>query len=151
MMEDYRKGIEAKLAQYGVPEEFLAIPLVESGYQNLKQSENIGWGAGIWMFIESTARNYGLRVDDTMDERLDVDLLTDAAMRYLMANKLRFNDWQLAVLAYNMGEAKLQEAINETGSRDAWDIIGAGYNYDNNYYARIMAAIIIMKNPGVIN
>jgi membrane-bound lytic murein transglycosylase D len=150
-MEGYREGIEAKLEQYDVPEEFLAIPLVESGYQNLEQSENEHWGAGIWMFIESTARNYGLKVDDTVDERLDVDLLTDAAMRYLTANKLRFNDWQLAVLAYNMGEAKLQEAIDKTGSRDAWDIIRTGYENDKDYYPRIMAAIIIMKNPDSVD
>ena len=150
-MEGYRKGIEAKLEQYEVPEEILAIPLMESGYQNLKQSEHKGWGAGIWMFIESTARNYGLRVDDTVDERLDVDLLTDAAMRYLTANKLRFNDWQLAVLAYNMGEANVQGAIENTGSRDVWDIIRAGYENDKDYYPKFMAAIIIMKNPGAIN
>lgn len=150
-MGAYRKDIEVKLEQYGVPEEFLAIPLVESGYQNLEQSEHKGWGAGIWMFIESTARNYGLRVDDTVDERLDSDLLTDAAMRYLLANRLRFNDWQLAVLAYNMGEANVRKAIENTGSRDVWDVIRAGYENDKDYYPRFMAAIIIMKNPGAVN
>jgi membrane-bound lytic murein transglycosylase D len=85
-MEGYRETIQAKLTQYNVPDEFLAIPLVESGYQNLKQSENkeLGaWGAGIWMFIEPTAKKYGLKVDNTLDERLDAGLLTDAAMRYL--------------------------------------------------------------------
>jgi len=149
-MESYRKGIEAKLEQYGVPEEFLAIPIIESGYQNLEQTTNKQWGAGIWMFIESTARNFGLKVDGAVDERLDVDLLTDAAMRYLSANKLRFNDWQLSVQAYNMGESKLQEAINKTGSRDVWALIRAGYENDEDYYAKFMAAILIMKNPSSV-
>jgi len=103
------------------------------------------------MFIESTARHYGLKVDDTVDERVDVYLLTDAAMRYLTANRLRFNDWQLAILAYNMGETKVQEAIDKTGSRDAWEIIRAGYENDKDYYPNIMAAIIIMKNPDSVN
>lgn len=150
-MENYRKGIEAKLEQYGVPEEFLAMPIVESGYRNLEQVANKHWGAGIWMFIDSTARDYGLKVNDTVDERLDVDLLTDAAMRYLSASRLRFNDWQLSVLAYNMGASKVQEAIDKTGSRDAWEIVRAGYENDKDYYPKFMAAIIIMKNPGSVN
>ncbi|MBN1906947.1 MAG: transglycosylase SLT domain-containing protein [Deltaproteobacteria bacterium] len=153
-MEDYQGTIQDKLKQYEAPEEFLAIPLVESGYQNLKQSEKkeLGMlGAGLWMFIESTARNYGLKVDDVKDERLDVDLLTDAAMRYLSACRLRFNDWQLALLSYNMGEANVQKAIEKTGSRDAWEIIRAGYENDKDYYPRIMAAIIILKNPDLVN
>jgi membrane-bound lytic murein transglycosylase D len=150
-MESYRKGIEAKLEQYDVPEEFIAIPLVESGYQNLGKSDN-QLGVGIWMFIPSTAKYYGLKVDDKVDERMDVDLLTDAAMRYLLACKLRFSDWQLAVLAYNIGEAKVQEAIEKTGSRDVWDIIRAGgYENDKDYFSKVMAAIIIMKNPDSVD
>jgi membrane-bound lytic murein transglycosylase D len=150
-MENYREVIEAKLGQYGVPEEFMAIPVIESGYQNLEQPSNKQWGAGIWMFIESTARNYGLRVDESTDQRLDVELLTDAAMRYLSANRLRFNDWELSILAYNMGESKVQEAIDKTGSRDVWDLIQAGYENDKDYYPKLMAAIIILKNPDVVN
>lgn len=150
-MKKYQAGIEAKLDQYGVPKEFLAIPIIESGYQNLEQPANKERGAGIWMFIGPTARNYGLTVNATTDERLDTDLLTDAAMRYLSANKLRFNDWQLSVLAYNIGESKVQEAIDLTGSRDVWSLIRAGYENDNDYYASFMAAIIIMRNPDSID
>jgi len=68
-------------------------------------------------------------------------------MRYWRANYLRFRDWQLAGLAYNMGENGVQKAINETGSRNAWDLIRAGHEGDRNYLARLMAAILILKNP----
>lgn len=152
-MKKYQKGIEEKIKEYGVPMEFLAIPLVESGYRNLEPTTNKVKSAGIWMFIPSTARAFGLRVDDSVDERLNVDILTDAAMRYLLSNKLRFNDWQLAVLAYNIGERNVQKTIEEIGSRDVWDVARAYYNnkYYNKYYAKFMAAIIIMKNPDCIN
>ncbi len=79
-MGNYREGIEGKIKEYGVPTEFLAIPLVESGYRNLEQKER--WGAGLWMFIQSTARAFGLTVNDEVDERLDADILTDAAIPF---------------------------------------------------------------------
>ena len=147
-MGQYKEGIEEKIKEYGVPMEFLAIPIVESGYQNLEQKVS---GAGLWMFIRSTARAFGLTVNDEVDERLEVDIETDAAMRYLLANKLRFNDWQLSVLAYNLGERYVQKTIEETGSRDVWDIAGAVYKSSKNYYAKFMAAVIIMKNPDYLD
>lgn len=146
-MEGYRALVEGKIAQYDMPTELLAIPLVESGYENLPDRNQHGYGAGLWMFIASTARNYGLRVDSRVDERLNPELLTDAAMRYWRANFLRFGDWQLSALAYNMGEAGVQKAINETGSRDAFTLVRKGYEGDKNYLARVVAAILILKNP----
>jgi len=147
-METYRAMNEEAFKKYGVPSELAAVPIVESGYQNLSQkpnSKNIS--AGLWQFIPQTARNYGLRVDSKVDERLNPELLTDAAMRYLQANHLRFKDWQLALLAYNMGEANLQNAINKVGSNDAWVLIRAGFEGDSRYLAKVMAAVLIMKNP----
>lgn len=150
-MGKYKLAISSALMKYGVPNEIMAVPIVESGYQNLPESNKAGWGAGLWMFIKQTARTYGLRVDAQIDERLDVDLLTDAAMRYLSANNLRFRDWQLALLAYNVGEAGVQKAIEKTGSRDAWTLIRKGFENDRDYLPRVMAAIIIMRNPESVN
>ena len=106
------------------------------------------------MFIPSTASRFGLKKDDEVDERLDVDASTDAAMRYLLSNKLKFNDWQLSVLAYNIGEKNVQNTINKTGSRNVWELARAFYTYNNaykNYYAKFMAAVIIIKNPDSVN
>jgi membrane-bound lytic murein transglycosylase D len=103
------------------------------------------------MFIAPTARNYGLRVDSQADERLNPARLTDAAMRYLKSNNLMFRDWLLAILAYNAGERAVSQAIHATGSRDAWTLVRRGYESDKDYLAKVMAAVLIMKNPDSVN
>jgi membrane-bound lytic murein transglycosylase D len=104
------------------------------------------------MFIASTARAYGLRVNDQVDQHMNEALLTDAAMRYLLANRFRFSDWQLSLLAYNVGENAVQQAINETGSRDPWVLVrNSGLSAESrNYLPKVMAAILIMKNPSSV-
>ncbi len=149
-MGNYRGMVVGKLKSYNLPNELMAIPIIESGYQNLPESQNPFFAAGIWQFIRSTARNFGLRVDPVIDERLDSELATDAALRYLSSNQLQFKDWHLAVLAYNMGERNVQRAINQLGTRDAWELIKAGYEGDKNYLPKVMAAVLIMKNPSVL-
>ncbi len=148
-MQNYKDPIGGYIREYRVPIEIMAVPIVESGYQNLKQGESSPTvkSAGLWQLIPSTARNFGLRVDDKVDERLSVSLLTDAAMRYLSSNNLRFKDWQLAALSYNMGESAVQNAMNELNTRDAWTLIRNGFEGDKAYLAKLMAAILIMKNP----
>lgn len=148
-MENYRAAIAEHLKKYGIPIEIMAVPIIESGYQNLTegQSNTSMKAAGLWQFIPSTAINYGLRVDSQKDERLDVGPNTDAAMRYLQSNNLRFKDWHLSVLAYNMGEDTVQKGMSALGSRDAWALIRNGYEGDKNYLPKLMAAILIMKNP----
>jgi membrane-bound lytic murein transglycosylase D len=128
----------------------MAIPIVESGYENLEQAHNKYQSAGIWQFIPRTARAYGLRVDAVADERLDPVLLTDAAARLLQAEHFSLGDWQLAALAYNMGGARVQKAIETTGSRDAWVLVRAGAEGDKGYLARLSAAALIMANPALI-
>jgi membrane-bound lytic murein transglycosylase D len=156
-MESYRGVVGEALKKYGIPMEIMAIPIIESGYQNLteEQSGTPMQTAGLWQAIPSTAINYGLRVSAKRDERrsakgderIDVNLMSDAAMRYLLSNSLRFKDWQLSVLAYNMGETAVQKGIAATGSRDAWTLIRNGYEGDKDYLPKFMAAILIMKNP----
>src|SRR5690606_29153165 len=118
---------------------------------NLRQSPNPRQkGAGIWQFVPSTARIFGLRVDAGVDERLDVDLSTAAAFRYLGANRLRYNDWLLGVMAYNMGEGALDRAIREAGTRDPWELVRRGYENDSGYLPKFMAAVLILKNPEAV-
>jgi membrane-bound lytic murein transglycosylase D len=150
-LQEQRATVEEKVRSYGLPEELMAVPLIESGYQNLEPNSRNGVGAGLWMFIVSTAKKYGLRVDQTVDQRLDIPLETDAAMRYLSSNHLLFRDWQLALLAYNIGEGRVHECIEQTGSRDAWQLIHSGCENDHEYLARFMAALLIMKNPASVN
>jgi beta-lactamase regulating signal transducer with metallopeptidase domain len=155
-LETYRRVVEPKLEQYGAPPELMAIPIVESKYVNRAEDGVHGHGAGLWMFIKSTACAYGLKVpgqctyvksSDQQDERLNVVAETDAAMRYLISNNLRFEDWQAAIFAYNVGEGAVQEGMETYNTRDVWKLIRNGIEGDQNYLARVMAAVLIMKNP----
>lgn len=147
-LEALRPRIEEKRSKYHAPEELIAVGLIESGFRNLPSAENPYTGAaGIWQFIASTARVFGMRVDEKVDERLDIDMETDAAFRYLVANKLRFNDWLLGVLAYNIGERNLDKAIAKLGTRDAWELVERGIVTDEDYLPKFMAAVLILKNP----
>ncbi len=149
-MEALRPLVESKVKNHNAPIELMAIPIVESGYKNNARGGTTLKSTGIWQFIPATARAYGLSVDDAKDERVDIPLATDAALRYLQASKLRFNDWLLGVLAYNIGERAVQKGINVTGSRDVWTLTRNGYGGDLNYVGNVIAAAIIMQNPELV-
>jgi membrane-bound lytic murein transglycosylase D len=151
-MEAYRTLVDQNLRKYAVPVELMAMPVIESGYKNLPQKPGAAnKSAGIWQFIPNTARVFGLKVTAEQDDRMDVARETDAAMRLLKSNQLRFNNWLLSVMAYNMGENAVQAAIDATGSREAWTLIQAGYEGDQNYLAKVMAAILIVRNPQIVD
>jgi membrane-bound lytic murein transglycosylase D len=148
-MEVIRPLLERKIVRYGAPLEILAIPVIESGYRNVPQSPR-GTTAGIWQFIATTARDHGLRVNDRADERLDIELQTDAAVRYLMGLKRRLQSWELAILAYNAGEYKTRAAIKRYKSRDPWTLTRMGVENAEGYLAKVMAVAFIMRNPDLI-
>jgi membrane-bound lytic murein transglycosylase D len=150
-LAEYEPMIQEYLTKYKLPRELLAVPLVESGYQNLPSNNRRGYGAGLWMFIAPTARVFGLRVENGIDQRLDVDLETDAAMRYLAGAKLQFNDWELALMAYNAGQGAIASGIEKHRTRDAWELIRAGVENDRNYLPKVIAVAIILANRDILN
>src|SRR5690606_32953273 len=99
------------LRRYGVPEDFKYVPLVESGLVNGTTSHR--GASGYWQFMPHTARAFGLRVDHEVDERQDIEKSTVAAAKYLKSLYRVFNSWTLVAAAYNLGEGKLQRAINQ--------------------------------------
>lgn len=149
-MQQHERLIADAIARYGLPAELRAVPLVESGYRNLPPGDDPRYGAGLWMFIEPTARRFGLTIDAGIDERMNVALETDAAMRMFAALHEQFGDWALALLAYNAGERRVQEAVRATASRDVWHILAQGYENDPDYVARVMAVLLIMNNPAAL-
>ena len=149
--QKYETVFRKNLTQYQVPEDILAVALIESGFKNSAQNLYPMYSAGIWQFIPSTARRYGLTVSETTDERLDVERATDAAMRLLRNLNERFRDWRLAIIGYNAGGIKVQKGIDATGSRDPWILIEAGFEGDKDYLAKVMAGVIILKNPSLID
>ncbi|WP_262247542.1 lytic transglycosylase domain-containing protein [Parapedobacter soli] len=102
--------VAAILRSHGVPEDFKYIPLVESGFTSGTTSHR--GASGYWQFMPATARSFGLRVDDTADERQDIEKSTVAAAKYIKALYREFNSWTLVAAAFNAGEGALLRAIN---------------------------------------
>ena len=149
-MGQYQDFISEKVKDAGLPRELLAVPLVESGYRNRPPDSDARHGAGLWMFIAPTARRMGLEVSASKDQRLDVPAETDAALRLFKLLHTRFNDWKLALLAYNAGAERVEQGIRKANSTDAWTLIEHGFENDPDYLARVTAAIVIVRNPDLL-
>jgi len=143
---EYVKGA---LAAAGLPADLAAVPLVESGYRDLGPEANKYVNtAGIWQFIPPTARKYGLRVWDGVDERRDLQKSTDAALRLLTDLHGEFDDWGLALAAYNVGSKKVRDQVAHFGTRDVLELIERGAL--PHYAADVMAAATLLRTRGII-
>ncbi|MBL6991391.1 MAG: transglycosylase SLT domain-containing protein [Bacteriovoracaceae bacterium] len=145
----YEKMIKDQIEKFNFPMELMAVPMLESGYQNFDNMT----AAGIWSFTPGTARAFGLRVDDEVDERFDPKKLTGAAMRYYLKLQKEFEDWHLSLLAYNSGESRLRRAIIKLGSSDAFELITKSKvlkKENKNYLPKAMAFMIIYHHPELI-
>ncbi|WP_199138807.1 lytic transglycosylase domain-containing protein [Pedobacter sp. ASV12] len=101
--------IEPILAQYGIPNDFKYIPLVESGLQGGTSPKG---AAGYWQFMPGTARTYGLRVNSRVDERNNLRKSTIAACKYIKELYGIFDSWTLVAAAYNVGDVHMKRQIN---------------------------------------
>jgi len=107
----YSDMIRAKLRERGMPEELVYIPMIESGLSPMAVSRVSA--VGLWQFMSPTATQYGLRVDEYVDERRDPERATDAALDYLQWLHHRFGgSWYLAAAAYNAGPGRLERILN---------------------------------------
>ena len=133
----------------GVPREFMLVGLVESGYRT--DAVSPANAAGIWQFVPSTARRFGL-VSGTEDQRADVIRSTRAAAQYLRMLIDQFGDWQLALAAYNAGEDRVEDAIRASGTRNFLDIAQRGLlpKETRNYVPSVLRAIAQARNLGVL-
>ena len=121
---DRKKEIEPmiaeKLRRRGMPPELMYLAMAESGFNPKAHSRDEA--IGIWQLIPDTARRYGLKVDDTTDERRDNAKATDAALSYLSYLYNRFGSWYLAAAAYNSGETRVARAMTVvTGGEQGTD------------------------------
>lgn len=108
--EPYLFHITARLKARAMPLDLALLPIVESAYQPFAYSRS--HASGIWQFIASTGKHYGLQHNWWYDGRRDIVAATDAALDYLAVLHKRFNgDWQHALAAYNAGEGKVERAI----------------------------------------
>lgn len=132
----------------GVPNDLAYLPIIESGYRIHALSS--ARAKGIWQFMQGTARLEGLKVNWWVDERCDPELSTRAAARHLKRLFGIYNDWYLALAAYNAGPGKINRAIRKTKSKDYWEISKRKWvlrKETKNYVSAYLAALIIAKNP----
>jgi membrane-bound lytic murein transglycosylase D len=143
----YLPMIEEVLAQEGLPRELAYLPMIESGFSPRATSSM--QAAGIWQLMPATGKSLGLRVDGWTDERRDPELATRAAAQYLKEMHERFEDWYLAMAAYNAGPAKVGRALERTGARSYWSLCRTGQlrPETTSYVPKLLAAAIIARNP----
>lgn len=117
----YMPVFQETLNRYDLPEELKAMAIIESALNPLAVSR--AGAKGMWQFMYSTAKMYGLHIDSFVDERLDPIKSADAAARYLKDAYNIFGDWNLAIASYNCGAGNVNRAIRRSGgSRAFWDI-----------------------------
>ena len=150
-MQKYSPAIIQQLKEEKLPNDLLAMPLIQSGYRPLDENKNPVKAAGIWQIVPTTAKNLGLNINHENDERLNTTLSTKAALTYLKNLYNQFHDWKLAVCAYEYGEDTIEQLINVVGSRDAWTIARSIHAPKTlkHYLAKFDSAVIIMHNPSL--
>lgn len=143
----YRPYIEAELKKAGLPRDLVFLAMIESGYNPSAYSP--ADACGLWQFLEGTGRDHGLKVDAWVDERREPEKATKAAIRYLSRLHAQFDDWYLAVAAYNAGEGRIDNAITTYNTKDFWEIAASEgiFLETKRYVPKLIAAIIIGRNP----
>ncbi len=144
----YRSYIAEELRRAGLPEELSWLPLVESGFKISALSP--ARALGLWQFIPSTGYKYGLTRDDWIDERMDVQKATRAAIDYLRDLHQMFGDWLTVLAAYNCGEGRVMKVISGQHINyfdRFWDLYNQLPYETARYVPRFLATLLIIRDP----
>lgn len=143
----YMYHIVQEVKKRGMPAEIALLPFIESAYVT-KASSHVG-ASGLWQFMPATGRHYGLEQTPLYDGRHDVYAATDAALNYLQYLHGLFNDWSLALAAYNWGEGNVTRAVRRAQAS------GIAPTYENlkmpaetrNYVPKLLAVRNLVRSP----
>jgi membrane-bound lytic murein transglycosylase D len=143
----YESMMRAILRDAGLPEDLVFMSLIESGFSPRAYSR--ARAVGLWQFISSTGRLYGLQISYWVDERRDPILATKAAAAHLADLYAEFGSWYLAAAAYNGGPNRVRRSIRRSGSDDFWTLSRRRYlrRETRNYVPKLIAAALISKQP----
>ncbi len=139
----YLPFMQNLFAANGLPTDLCFLPILESGYNPYAYS--YAHASGLWQFIPSTGRDYGLRINYWVDERRDLYKATNAAIAYFKKLYTDFNDWHLALAAYNCGEARVGRAMLRAKSDNYWKLKLPRQTI--HYVPQFIAYQMIAKNP----
>jgi len=134
--------IEPILKQYGVPDDFKYLAVIESGLVNAVSPAG---AKGVWQFMPATAKEKGMEVNDYVDERYHLQKSTEAACKYLLEAKNKFGSWTLAAASYNGGVTGVNRQIEMQKVTNYYDLLLT--EETSRYVFRILALKEIMKNP----
>ncbi|GEM_PF-400531 len=139
--------IRQVFAEEGVPADLAYLAVIESGFRN--EAKSRAKAVGMWQFIRSTGRIYGLNGTAWVEERRDPVKATRAAARYLKRLYEITGDWYLAASSYNAGPLTLERAIQNIGTRNFWDLARSRWlrTETKNYVPELCAAILVGRNP----
>ena len=143
----YEDMIRRTLREAGVPQELIYLAQAESGFHPLAVSR--AGARGMWQFMGSRAKGYGLERSWWVDDRQDPEKATRAAAHHLKDLYNEFGDWYLAMAAYNSGPGTVQSAVKRTGYADFWELYNRNVlpKETRNYVPIIVAVTIMAKNP----
>jgi membrane-bound lytic murein transglycosylase D len=134
--------IEPILQEYGIPDDFKYLALAESGLTNAVSPAG---AVGFWQFLRGTAIDYGLEVNDEVDERYHLEKSTVAACRFLMESYSKYGSWAMAAASYNAGRRGMDNQIGIQKEKDYYDLL---LNEETQRYVfRILAIKVILENP----
>ena len=143
----YEDMIRRVLKEEGVPQDLIYLAQAESGFHPLAVSR--AGARGMWQFMGSRAKGYGLERNWWVDDRQDPEKATRAAAHHLKDLYAEFGDWYLAMAAYNSGPGTVQSAVKRTGYADFWELYRRNVlpKETRNYVPIIVAVTIMAKNP----
>lgn len=144
----YRPDIVRALKEAGLPEELSWLPLIESGFKVKAFSRSRA--LGLWQFIASTGYKFGLKRDRWVDERMDPEKSTLAAILYLKELHRIFGEWTTALAAYNCGEGRVLRCIRDQKINyldNFWDLYGRLPRETAFYVPKFLAVLHILKHP----
>lgn len=134
--------LEPLLKKHGLPDDFKFLALAESGFTD--ETSSVG-AAGMWHFMKTTGKEYGLEINKNVDERYNIEKSTKVASEYLIKAKERFNSWTLAAAAYNAGNYGVSRRLEAQGVTNYYDAKLA--DETERYVFRILALKEIISNP----
>jgi hypothetical protein len=134
--------IEPILEQYGIPEDFKYLAVIESGLQNVTSPAG---AKGFWQIMKSTGKEYGMEINSNVDERYHLKLSTHLACQYLLKAKKKLGSWTLAAASYNAGISGIASELNRQSVSDYYDLLLG--EETGRYLFRIVALKEIMTHP----
>ena len=143
----YRARMVSALKEAGLPEELSWLPLIESGFKTNALSRSRA--LGLWQFIPSTGYKFGLRRNKFIDERMDPDKATRAAIDYLKELHSMFGDWSTVLAAYNCGEGRVLRVIRSQNINyldNFWDLYERLPRETARYVPRFLATLHVLNN-----